>query len=298
VVLNVLGVFLLVRWGAQLPRSYALLGGLLMAVAPNPVHTGAATGVFRQPFGTAALLFSLPVLSRAVVIRKPGLGYALVLPISYAFVLAVYSELFPVLMLVTALVAVQALWRAHRLKITTYVLRAAVVVAACFVVLANVQIAKFVALFPIVTGIIVGWDVQWSALDFWAFGMGTRQAGVEAAVPVTAAMPVLLTLVATVLLVAGLARLLTHRFATALLAAVAVFGVMAGYYGFVAHNPWTGALGHTWSLYKVAQWAFPVVLAVQVVGIWVLTRHWRPWVTGGLVALVVLIALPTQAALA
>src|SRR5205814_280133 len=101
-----------------------------------------------------------------------------------------YSELFPVLMLVTALVAVQALWRAHRLKITTYVLRAAVVVAACFVVLANVQIAKFVALFPIVTGIIVGWDVQWNLLDFWAFGMGTRQAGVEAAVPVMAPMAV------------------------------------------------------------------------------------------------------------
>src|SRR5262249_47756092 len=160
------------------------------------------------------------------------------------------------------------------------------------------ETSRFMLVLPALIGAIVGWDIRWSLLDFLAFAMGTREGGAELGIGSFGRLPITLMAIATALFLIGTLRLFLARQAAALLGAVGVFAVMGGYYAFVAVNPWTGRIGQTWSLYKTVQWGFPLLLAVQVAGLWTLTQRWRRAVLIGLAIIAVVLAFPAQRRLA
>ena len=80
---------------------------------------------------------------------------------------------------------------------------------------------------------------------------------------------------AAVLAAIGVVARRRDRRAIGLFAALAVIFLLLGWNGVVARDPWTGERGHSWNLFKAAQWAFPLLLLCQGRGLAWLRRRAR-----------------------
>src|SRR6266542_4094043 len=101
----------------------------------------------------------------------------------------------------------------------------------------------------------------------------------------TCALPVLL------LAVAVLARSVPWRRwrARGLAAVVTLLAAALGYYALAARDPWSDQVGHTWNVFKLMQWAFPLVFLLQVAAL----RHLlRPLASARRPVLALLLAAP------
>jgi hypothetical protein len=76
----------------------------------------------------------------------------------------------------------------------------------------------------------------------------------------------------SVAFVLGMGQLLRRRRALMLALAIGLLSSMAAYFQFVATNPWTGGTGHSWSLFKVVKWSYPLLVTVQFAGIYSIIR--------------------------
>ena len=83
------------------------------------------------------------------------------------------------------------------------------------------------------------------------------------------------TVAAAFLAATGIVARRRDRRAIGLLAALAVILLLLGWNGVVARDPWTGDRGHSWNLFKAAQWAFPLLLLCQGRGLAWLRRRVR-----------------------
>jgi hypothetical protein len=160
---------------------------------------------------------------------------------------------------------------------------------------ARPELAKRVALAAFVLLILVGFDVRsiiqglLVLLDSKAVGAHVPLAPLGMAaialgpVPVTApgvprdlapgAAP-LVSAAALLAAVGAYARRRDRR-ARGLLAALGVLAGLAAWNAFFARDPWTSARGHSWNLFKAAQWAFPLLLLAQAAGLAWLRRRAR-----------------------
>jgi len=298
--LNVLSFFAFARWGLRLRRSFALLGAFVVAIAPNPLQSASATGHLRQQFGTAVFVLLLALLIRVFRRQRRRWTSAVALGIGFAFLITVYSELFSVAILVTAVALIPAVWRALRSRRLVALLHNVAVVGLTFGILANVEIARAVRVIPMLTSIVVGHHVRWSVVEFVAFAMGVRPgSSTEGALVGPLAVVGLTGFTGALCLMGCWGILRWKRECHVFAAAIAVFVGMAVYFSLVATNPWTGRHGHTWDLYKVAQWSFPVVLAAQVAGLQMLSKRTNPRAVAAIAAATVTIwALPLDVSLA
>src|SRR5262249_7382546 len=80
-------------------------------------------------------------------------------------------------------------------------------------------------------------------------------------------------LVVAVAFFAGVRLLVRRRQALPVTAALVVIAALTAYFRLLARDPWTGEAGHSWNLFKLCQWAFPLVTALEIVGLWVLWRR-------------------------
>ena len=74
-------------------------------------------------------------------------------------------------------------------------------------------------------------------------------------------------------------------------AAAGLVALAAGYFALAVKDPWSGRLGHTWNLFKLAQWGWPFVLLLAALAVRRLAPRRPPWRR---VALALAVLLPAS----
>jgi hypothetical protein len=146
---------------------------------------------------------------------------------------------------------------------------------------------------PHLAQIVAGWHVPVSGVDFLAFTMGASGQGVPHGPGLPDGVGRVLVVLAPLwagLAALGFAKLWKTPRTGPLFAVLATLSVLFLYYRLVAVDPWTNEPGHSWNLFRLAQWAYPLILIGQIAGLYHLRRSW-PAARRGLGALVVLPAL-------
>jgi hypothetical protein len=271
--LNVAGVFLLARWGLRVPRFHACLGTAAVAVAMNSLSYSSDCAFLCQVYGTGMLAFGLALLSRLRAPLNWCPAHALLLGMTIAALVSTYSEMSPVMVLAALVVGGEAFWRARRGRGRP--LRFAGLTLLALLVLGNVEYVRAARALPFMMKLTAGGHIDWSATDYVKFALGFSSHGMFVGTPDVSRRSLIAFALAAVAFLLGLARTLRYAHARPLTVAVLVFTLLAAYYRFHAHDPWTGELGHTWSLFKISKWVFTLVAALQVAGLSLVLRRMR-----------------------
>jgi hypothetical protein len=181
-----------------------------------------------------------------------------------------YSELFPVLALATLVVAAYALWRARRGGLGRLASFAGVALLAVAVSGNYEYIRAARGILFAVGHNGVGGHVPWHFGQYARFALGfyTKSALMD-----PGGQTWLAGAPAAVVGLLGLARALRHRRALPLTVAGLTLAGLAVYFRFRAHDPWTGEVGHTWNLFKLSKWSFPLVAALEAAGVALVLRR-------------------------
>jgi hypothetical protein len=260
--LNVGGVYLLCRWAFRCGRAWSFVAAVA-AAGVNPLAYAVACGFLCQLYGTGVLCYALAALTRLAPRGRWNARGAALFALPAALLVSVYSEMAPILFLAAVAHVAYGAGRAWRRSAGLRFMAFACGALGIFLLFANVEVLR--ALRSLSSGIQAKGVIQcqeWSDMHFWSFAVGARRYDAPAG-GAAAAMATL----CTCLLVVGVARSALARRALPVLASLLVFAVLAAYYRWVAHDPWTGALGYKWNLFKLCQWAFPLLLSFQGAGL-------------------------------
>lgn len=265
--LNGAGMYCLARWMFRLPRSYANMVGIMPLVLGSPLVAAHQEGFFCQMYGTASFAFSVGLLSRLYVRNHWNWGSAAVFGLTIGAVLTTYGEFTPILTMGCAAFLIQAFRRSVVKSQAIDFLGFGGKATICFILFCNYE------LYRTIRGILftanlngVGSHHDWSDFGFWGFAMGALGDDV---------VFVIYTIVATGLFFTGLAFAVRHRQqSVALLTCLAFFMAAVIYFRFISRDPWTGEIGHTWNLYKLGKYTFPLVSVVITSGIWVTLKNY------------------------
>jgi hypothetical protein len=291
-VLIVAAVVLVARWVLRLTSARACVAGVAFALIPGPICWGYRNGFLQQTFGLAGLLFAIALLTRCVHRPNWSASSAFLLALTAAYVVSVYMAIVPALG-IAMLVFVIASYRRARLKgEQARWLFSIVGLTGLVAALANHDLRVLVRGLPLMVSGAPGWHIPFTRLDFLEFAVGARLyagrattgAGLAQGVQAASA-PVYLALV--LLGVAGAAR---RSRCSIVLAVLALLAGSLALFAFVIRDPWTGEIGHTWSVFKLTQWAFPLVFLLQAYAADRLVRARRAAGTLILVGLAVLAA--------
>jgi hypothetical protein len=253
--LNVAGVVLLCRWAFRLPRAAAVATGFIAAIAASSLSFAQHFGFLCQVYGTAALAFALAVLARCRW-RASDAG---LFAVASCGLVSLYSELSPVLAVACLAYVVVAGARAWKTGRTAALTRFAGLTVLAIVVVGNVELVRAFRAVQYMTGLHgVGWHIDYSALRFWAFAVGADFLGT-----VHGPAQIVAVVFASLTLLLGLLRMRQAPVAVTLL----TLAGLAVFYTVWARDPWTHLRGHTWNLFKLAQWSFPLVAALQGAGL-------------------------------
>jgi hypothetical protein len=276
--LNVGGVFLLARWALRVPRFPAAAGAVAVAVACNSLTYSEAAGFFCQVYGTGLLAFGLALLSRLLAPANWRLGHALLLGVVLPAQASAYSEVLPVLALAALGLGAYALWRVRRRRPRRLLQFAglSLLAVALFGNWECVRAARGVLFMTRMNG--VGAHVPWRPAEYVRFALGFygNPGFLDPGHTVVARVDWIACALAGTACLVGVGAALRRRRGLALVAAGLVFAGLAAYFGLVAHDPWTGEVGHSWNLFKLSKWSFALVAPFQVAGLAALVRrlHW------------------------
>ena len=292
-VLVAAAVFLVARTLLRLGSAGAAGVLLVFAVVPHPLYWGHHNGFLQQTYALAVILLGVVLLTRAARPQRlvPGNGVLVALP--FVFLLIVYLPLFPALVFVAALAALHA-WQRTRRRGSARTLAGFVAGAVgLFLVLGLRDLVGVALRLRNFMTDVAGGHIPWAGLEFFQFTMGTRVlapgwTSVEI-VPWTllnrTLAPAYLGLV-----LFGLVLCLRRERSRGLGALGALFGMGIAYYALAVLDPWKHTRGHTWNVFKLAQWSFPVLLLLAAAGLRALERRLGPRARAA--ALAVALALP------
>jgi hypothetical protein len=293
VLLNLFGVYLCIRWGLRRSRFLAVLGVCLAGLLANPLHFSAVAGFMNQLYGTAFLCCGLAVLARALPRINHGWRMACLLGLIHGALLSFYSELLPFLLVADLCFALACIVRARRQRRLGSVLAYGGLIAGFCLVFGNVEFFRVWQAVHLMLSIAgVGWHIPLTP-RFPAFLSGSGDfSGIDpnSATRGVHAHFLVIGVVLGLLLVLGLFSAWRRRAAVSLLGAAGGFLAVALLYAFWSRDPWTGEVGHTWNLFKLGKYAYPLVVVFQVQGLWLLCRD-RRRIQVVLVVLVVGLAL-------
>jgi hypothetical protein len=269
VVLFALAVFVAARWVLRLPAPWSGTAALAFAIVPGPVYWGHHEGFLQQTYALPVLLLAACVLSRAAASRRFDLPTAFALALLSAFLVTVYVPVLP-LLAAAAAGALALAARPARRHIPWR--RAGGFLGAGLLAFGAFTFDSLAGVLRRFTGYAestVGEHVRLGALDVARFALGTRVvAPHQQVVDPGWAAPVwsVAAVAAAALAAIGFVALAPRRRAWPLLAVVALLAAAVLRYAWFARDPWTGALGHTWNLFKLAQWAYPLLLLLAAGG--------------------------------
>jgi len=277
------------RWCLGLSWRLAAAGVIAFALLPHTVYWAHHHGFLSQTYAEAALVLALAVLARRWTRPAGGFSGVVLLALAAAYLVTVYLPFVPVLAAAT-LVSLAALearrggWTASALlsRVGTF--------SALFLLFAGFSLwSRFKGLLMLV-GVTVGGLVPLRWGDWLSVGLGTAACASHGRL--VGSLPGLVTpatAAALGLLALGVASTAASRRASGLTAALAVFAALVGYYALFVLDPWTGQRGHTWSVFKSVQWAYPLVFLLQLRGLCAVRRLGRLPLLGA-AALVVALA--------
>jgi hypothetical protein len=274
--LAALALAFLVRRALRLSVASSLFAGWLLAFLPSSVHWGHHQGFLQQTLALPVLLASIAFLSRpGGLLRGPWPSAALI-ALLLAFLLLVYLPFVPLFLAAALGPSVLVARRAARtgtgprflLWLTATVALAALASMGALV-RAPLRIAAM-------TGAVPGVHIGLTAREFVDVAVGARLVGVGGGSGGLLLLPLALC---------GMPAVWRRSRTGSVLAVLALLLAALAYYALVARDPWTGATGHTWSVFKLLQWTYPLVLLLQVSGLSWLFRRWRSAEPLGLAAL-------------
>jgi hypothetical protein len=264
-----------VTWLAA--RQVLRLGGtsagataLAFAAVPHALYWGHHNGFLQQGYALPLVLFGLVLLTRCAAPAHWNAAAAALLALPFAFLLSVYLPLLPVLGFATAVALVPIGRRARR--------RRQVVRLAWFLTSAGLCVALYAtrdlatALSPLhrFATSVAGGHIPWKAVDFAQFALGTRvmpPGGTSLEVQPWSALNQALTPLYGALVVSGFWFAARRQRSRPLAAAAAFVLVGAAYFAIAVNDPWSGRLGHTWNLFKLAQWLWPFALLLAALAL-------------------------------
>lgn len=299
-VLNAGGVYLLCRWAFRCRRGSALLAIWVAATTANPLAWSAFAGFFCQVFGTAFLLGGLAFLCRLLAPVRWRIGSAVVVGLVTAGLFSVYSEMVSVFAAACAgtvlVVALQRRGRRLR-RLALFVL----CITAAAALLTNIELLRAYRALPFMRYRNFG-GPDWSEAQRLTFALGARSYfGADTGLVRAAGLGL------AVLLMAGVLRAAASRRCLPVACGLAIFALMYLHYhpsrmgdsandgaalarvyettpGLEGHAAAikscmtaVGSQPRTWFAFKLSKWAFPLVLALQGVGLdWLVRRQrWR-----------------------
>lgn len=270
-----LGLLTATLWLAarQLLRLGSVWAGavaLVFAAVPHALYWGHHNGFLQQGYALPLVVFGLVLLARAQPPARWRPSTAALLALPFAFLLSVYLPLLPLLAFAGAAALAPALLRARRRAgLRRLAWFAAAVTGGIALYAARDLVGSLSPLHRFATS-VAGGHIPWGAADFFQFALGARVlapgwVNVEVA-PWSALNRVLTPLYAAAAL-AGLWHAARQPRTRPLAAAAALVALAAAYFALVVKDPWSGQVGHTWNLFKLAQWAWPFVLLLATLGV-------------------------------
>ena len=295
-VLVAAAVFLVGRGVLRLGTAWAAGAALVFALVPHPLYWGHHNGFLQQTYALAVVLLGLVLLTRAARPERLRAGNAVLVCLPFVFLLIVYLPLFPALAFVAALATVHAWRRARRRGAMRALVGFSAGALGLFLLLGLRDLVGVALRLSNFMTDVAGGHVPWSALEFFQFATGTRVlapgwTSVEA-LPWTLLNRGLAPLYLGLALF-GVAVAFRRERSRALGALGALFGLAILYYALFALDPWKHTRGHTWNVFKLSQWSFPVLVLLGGLGLQTLVRRFIPrarTLAGGL-ALVVPLGL-------
>jgi hypothetical protein len=171
----------------------------------------------------------------------------------------------PIVVVLGGAFAIMGLRLALRSRRVAVYVRFCGMALACFLLLGNIEVLRAARAIPAQLKAVAGGHVAWSTFEFWAAAMGLEVSSLRPSGESLRSQAAALLL--SLAFVVGMVRVLRRRRARVLALAVGLLFLLAAYFHFVATNPWTGRTGHSWSLFKVIKWAYPLLVTVQFAGI-------------------------------
>jgi hypothetical protein len=272
-------LFLVGRSLLRLGSAAAASAALVFAVVPHPLYWGHHNGFLQQTYALAVILLGLVLLTRTARPQRLRPGNAVLVAIPFVFLLIVYLPLFPALGFVAGLTAVHGFRRARRRGQTGRFAAFVAGVAALFLLLGLRDLVGVVLRLRNFMTDVAGGHVPWGALEFFQFATGTRVLGpgwtsIES-FPWTLLNRGLAPLYLGLALL-GLVLALRRERSRGVAALGMLFGLALSYYAFAVLDPWKHTRGHTWNVFKLAQWSFPVVVLLGTLGLQALVRRLGP----------------------
>jgi hypothetical protein len=269
VLLLLCAVALVLRWVFRLPMRWTAGALLAAALLPSSAYWAHHNGFFSQPLGLAALLFGIALASRAMAVPAQAPALAVVVGLLAAFLMTAYVPLMPLFGAAWLWTGAVMLWRGQKRRRLG---RALVFCAAALVSFAAFGCRDGVALLrglTLLATIKVGWHIPLAGFDKLAFMTGTLSLysrvvpGMEGRAQLGAW--IVATLFAALAAGGAVVAMRMPR-ARPLCVVGAMFAASLLYYSFGVRDPWTDEIGHTWSVFKLLQWMFPVLFVLGCAG--------------------------------
>ena len=269
-VLEAWALFVAARWVLGLSHARAGVAALVFAVVPHPLYWGHHNGSLQQTHALPALLLAATLLARAVRENLWRPPMAALLALLSAFLVSVYLPVVPLLVAAAVPWGWLCLRRIRRRRLGERWLVFVGTASLLLPVLAFGNLHGVATRFGRFVSSAVGEHVPFSLAEFLGFAMGTQVLGLHGSrveVPLLSAAWRGLTPVGLVLFLVGLYCTARRPRTWGLAAMAFVLAAALGHYALFIRDPWTGSLGHTWSVFKLIQWAYPVVFLLQVSGL-------------------------------
>jgi hypothetical protein len=277
-------VWLAARQLLRLGSLAAFATAVLFAAVPHALYWGHHNGFLQQAYALPLVLLALVLLARCASAGRWHARNAALVALPFAFLVSVYVPLLPTLVAAAAVtqgaLVLRERARASRLRRG----RPAAVLAftAGIALLAAAFVARDVygllARVRMFATDVAGGHIPFGALQFFEFATGTRVLtpgwGSVELWPFTAVNRALAPAYA-MLALAGAWRAWRQARTRGLAVAGSVLLAGIGYYALLVNDPWTGRRGHTWNVFKLAQWICPFLLLLAAAGLGQVASAWR-----------------------
>jgi hypothetical protein len=293
-VLSVLAFYLCGRWALNLPPWVSIGGCIAFALIAHPLFVGAHTGFLAQMYGVPALFFLTALLSRSLVTHAWDAPTAALIGLASAFMLSTYNEMLPLAVWLMGWFLSLALVHAIRQRSGPALIRFTMLIVVFGLIFTNVELDRARRALPSQLTSTFGSEIRMSKLEFSDFALGCRLNEFAPLLKPWDDIRSRFSVFYFGLAVLGVIYCIRARQGALLLALGGLMALLAVYFAFFTKDPFTGRVGHTWNLFKLAQWAYPFVLILQVAGIYLLiqTAPSIGWIVLTLAALNVLMSLP------
>jgi hypothetical protein len=285
--LAVVGILTAGRWILGWPIRWLAPLGLVIAALPQPLVWAHHSGFLAQTFGTPALLGVLITLARGMPPRRWRVSEAILMGLLTASLSSTYLALLPVAVGAGAWWLASAIGRRRAWNRVRPLAAALGVFAAVVLTLLAGQGVSVTRGLGFLGGVVVGFHVGVSSIKFASLALGAWLWPSEPLAPwllTLSAFHLWLAPLYAVLALLGAYRMARMPRAGGLLASALVLALGVAYFALLALDPWTHERGHTWNVFKLAQWAYPLVLMAVLHGLWTLAarpgvRRVLPWLT-------------------